>query len=159
MRAIVLLIAFAFSAGFLRAADEADITPEEYQAKVHTAVVLLSGKEEIGVEDYITIVRIANTQAFISAELKGEEKQFESLFQRDRIKRAIEVLELTQPTKGMGLYSKKYQIQFGGDMLLYQTPRNFYRIKRANQALVPTPASVTPAAGAPVAPDAGAAHL
>ena len=28
-----------------------------------------------------------------------------------------------------------------------------------NQALVPTPASVTPAAGAPVAPDAGAAHL
>jgi hypothetical protein len=31
--------------------------------------------------------------------------------------------------------------------------------KRANQALVPTPASVTPAAGAPVAPDAGAAHL
>jgi len=29
----------------------------------------------------------------------------------------------------------------------------------ANQALVPTPASVTPAAGAPVAPDAGAAHL
>ena len=33
------------------------------------------------------------------------------------------------------------------------------RQKRANQALVPTPASVTPAAGAPVAPDAGAAHL
>jgi len=30
---------------------------------------------------------------------------------------------------------------------------------RANQALVPTPASVTPAADAPVAPDAGAAHL
>jgi hypothetical protein len=29
----------------------------------------------------------------------------------------------------------------------------------ANQALVPTPASVTPAADAPVAPDAGAAHL
>ena len=29
----------------------------------------------------------------------------------------------------------------------------------ANQALVPTPASVTPAAGASVAPDAGAAHL
>jgi len=28
-----------------------------------------------------------------------------------------------------------------------------------NKALVPTPASVTPAAGAPVAPDAGAAHL
>jgi hypothetical protein len=28
-----------------------------------------------------------------------------------------------------------------------------------NQALVPTPASVTPAANAPVAPDAGAAHL
>jgi hypothetical protein len=28
-----------------------------------------------------------------------------------------------------------------------------------NQALVPTPASVTPAADAPVAPDAGAAHL
>jgi hypothetical protein len=28
-----------------------------------------------------------------------------------------------------------------------------------NQALVPTPASGTPAAGAPVAPDAGAAHL
>ena len=28
-----------------------------------------------------------------------------------------------------------------------------------NQALMPTPASVTPAAGAPVAPDAGAAHL
>ena len=33
------------------------------------------------------------------------------------------------------------------------------RPKPANQALVPTPASVTPAAGAPVAPDAGAAHL
>ena len=33
------------------------------------------------------------------------------------------------------------------------------RQKRANQALVPTPASVTPAAGAPVAPDTGAAHL
>lgn len=32
-------------------------------------------------------------------------------------------------------------------------------ITEANQALVPTPASVTPAAGAPVAPDAGAAHL
>jgi len=31
--------------------------------------------------------------------------------------------------------------------------------KEANQALVPTPASVTPAADAPVAPDAGAAHL
>jgi len=31
--------------------------------------------------------------------------------------------------------------------------------KGANQASVPTPASVTPAAGAPVAPDAGAAHL
>src|ERR1035437_10087583 len=31
--------------------------------------------------------------------------------------------------------------------------------KRPNKALVPTPASVTPAAGAPVAPDAGAAHL
>jgi len=31
--------------------------------------------------------------------------------------------------------------------------------KWANQALVPTPASVTPAADAPVAPDAGAAHL
>jgi serine/threonine-protein kinase len=31
--------------------------------------------------------------------------------------------------------------------------------EEANQALVPTPASVTPAAGAPVAPDAGAAHL
>jgi len=31
--------------------------------------------------------------------------------------------------------------------------------QRANQALVPTPASVTPAADAPVAPDAGAAHL
>ena len=30
---------------------------------------------------------------------------------------------------------------------------------RPNQALVPTPASVTPAADAPVAPDAGAAHL
>jgi hypothetical protein len=28
-----------------------------------------------------------------------------------------------------------------------------------NKALVPTPASVTPAADAPVAPDAGAAHL
>jgi len=33
------------------------------------------------------------------------------------------------------------------------------RIKKPNKALVPTPASVTPAAGAPVAPDAGAAHL
>jgi len=33
------------------------------------------------------------------------------------------------------------------------------RGRGANQALVPTPASVTPAAGAPVAPDAGAAHL
>jgi hypothetical protein len=32
-------------------------------------------------------------------------------------------------------------------------------VNQANQALVPTPASVTPAAGAPVAPDAGAAHL
>jgi 4-methyl-5(b-hydroxyethyl)-thiazole monophosphate biosynthesis len=32
-------------------------------------------------------------------------------------------------------------------------------INRPNKALVPTPASVTPAAGAPVAPDAGAAHL
>jgi len=32
-------------------------------------------------------------------------------------------------------------------------------VQAANQALVPTPASVTPAAGAPVAPDAGAAHL
>jgi hypothetical protein len=31
--------------------------------------------------------------------------------------------------------------------------------KTANQALVPTPASVTPAADAPVAPDAVAAHL
>jgi hypothetical protein len=31
--------------------------------------------------------------------------------------------------------------------------------KPANQAPVPTPASVTPAAGAPVAPDASAAHL
>jgi len=31
--------------------------------------------------------------------------------------------------------------------------------KRPNKALVPTPASVTPAADAPVAPDAGAAHL
>jgi len=31
--------------------------------------------------------------------------------------------------------------------------------KRPNQALVPTPASVTPAANAPVAPAAGAAHL
>ena len=31
--------------------------------------------------------------------------------------------------------------------------------KRANQALVPTPASVTPAADAPVAPAAAAAHL
>jgi hypothetical protein len=31
--------------------------------------------------------------------------------------------------------------------------------KRANQALVPTPASITPAAGAPVVPDTGAAHL
>jgi len=31
--------------------------------------------------------------------------------------------------------------------------------KQPNQALVPTPASVTPAADAPVAPDAGAAHL
>jgi hypothetical protein len=31
--------------------------------------------------------------------------------------------------------------------------------RRANQALVPTPMSVTPAAGAPVAPDTGAAHL
>lgn len=31
--------------------------------------------------------------------------------------------------------------------------------KTPNKALVPTPASVTPAAGAPVAPDAGAAHL
>jgi len=31
--------------------------------------------------------------------------------------------------------------------------------KWANQSLVPTPASVTPAADAPVAPDAGAAHL
>jgi hypothetical protein len=31
--------------------------------------------------------------------------------------------------------------------------------REANQALVPTPASVTPAADAPVAPDAGAAHL
>lgn len=30
---------------------------------------------------------------------------------------------------------------------------------RQSQALVPTPASVTPAAGAPVAPDASAAHL
>jgi hypothetical protein len=30
---------------------------------------------------------------------------------------------------------------------------------KPNQALVPTPASVTPAADAPVAPDAGAAHL
>jgi hypothetical protein len=29
----------------------------------------------------------------------------------------------------------------------------------ANQAIVPTPMSVTPAAGAPVAPDTGAAHL
>jgi hypothetical protein len=37
----------------------------------------------------------------------------------------------------------------------------FFRQKSnaANQALVPTPASVTPAANAPVAPDAGAAHL
>jgi len=34
-----------------------------------------------------------------------------------------------------------------------------YPKKEANKALVPTPASVTPAAGAPVAPDAGAAHL
>jgi hypothetical protein len=33
------------------------------------------------------------------------------------------------------------------------------RITTANQALVPTPASVTPAADAPVAPDADAAHL
>jgi hypothetical protein len=32
-------------------------------------------------------------------------------------------------------------------------------IKEPNKALVPTPASVTPAASAPVAPDAGAAHL
>jgi hypothetical protein len=31
--------------------------------------------------------------------------------------------------------------------------------KKPNKALVPTPASVTPAADAPVAPDAGAAHL
>jgi len=31
--------------------------------------------------------------------------------------------------------------------------------EKANQAPVPTPASVTPAADAPVAPDAGAAHL
>jgi len=33
------------------------------------------------------------------------------------------------------------------------------RTNKPNQALVPTPASVTPAADAPVAPDAGAAHL
>ena len=33
------------------------------------------------------------------------------------------------------------------------------RKKAANQTLVPTPASVTPAADAPVTPDAGAAHL
>ncbi|MFT3871003.1 MAG: hypothetical protein QM715_21320 [Nibricoccus sp.] len=32
-------------------------------------------------------------------------------------------------------------------------------LKPANQALVPTPMSVTPAAGAPVAPATGAAHL
>ena len=31
--------------------------------------------------------------------------------------------------------------------------------KKPNQAIVPTPASVTPAAGAPVAPDTGAAEL
>jgi hypothetical protein len=32
-------------------------------------------------------------------------------------------------------------------------------INKPNKALVPTPVSVTPAAGAPVAPDTGAAHL
>jgi hypothetical protein len=34
-----------------------------------------------------------------------------------------------------------------------------HRYTEPNKALVPTPASVTPAADAPVAPDAGAAHL
>jgi len=38
-------------------------------------------------------------------------------------------------------------------------PQLMKRMNRANQALVPTPASVTPTADAPVAPDAGAAHL
>ena len=133
MRTFALLLAILFTSGFAWAADEADITPADYQAKVRASVALLSGKERIGAEDYITIIRIANTQSFISADLEGEEKKFESLFQRDQIKRAIEVLELTQPTKGMGLYSEKYRIQFGGDGTLFQSPRNFYRIQRADR--------------------------
>jgi hypothetical protein len=48
-----------------------------------------------------------------------------------------------------------YQLAFAaGVFLLYRAEK-----RSANQALAPTPASVTPAAGAPVAPDAGAAHL
>ena len=44
---------------------------------------------------------------------------------------------------------------------LYELSELSAKLERseANQALVPTPASVTPAADAPVAPDAGAAHL
>jgi len=44
-----------------------------------------------------------------------------------------------------------------GDLAHYVFPE--IETEKPNKALVPTPASVTPAADAPVAPDAGAAHL
>jgi TonB family protein len=55
-------------------------------------------------------------------------------------------------------YTFEFRMAFDEDEELAKPPIPIER-KPANQALVPTPASVTPAADAPVAPATTAAHL
>ena len=74
--------------------------------------------------DYITFIRLDNTIAYGRLQSKKEiYTRLEDLYIEKYLKRIVAVSQATL-TRGMGYYSKKYDIQIGGS----PTKDNFYRL-------------------------------
>jgi hypothetical protein len=99
--------------------------------------------------------RVSGQTYVFDGEMIHQMRRGRWIWKEIEISKIIEItVRQTRNVKSMQLRTERLTM----GVLLYQELQNEIK-NRSNQALVPTPASVTPAADAPVAPDAGAAHL
>ena len=95
--------------------DSLKISQKTFDEKLLSYYDLMKESKDIGVDTMIDICRVYNTLGFEGLESKETSlyKDFSKLFFDEYMDRAVKMLEATL-SRGMGYYSKKYNIDIGG---------------------------------------------
>ena len=96
------------------------ITKRTFDHLVDSLYTKMNANDCLATDDYKTIIRICNTISVDRMYSNSKDSKinrydkFEAVYESKHREKSIALLELNVVTKGLGLYSKKYDIYYGG---------------------------------------------